>query len=199
VLWGAPATSAAVIPPSYQVDVSGNVRRRILGAEWRHTRLVTFLPDDLYAQIERSMPIACVDFVLVRASHATEEIGLILRESPFGRVWCHLGGRIQRGETIAQALRRHARDSLDVELDLPLDPQPVYVYQWFPPDIAPSDGAPHGNDPRKHAIGLSFVIEHDGAVRPRGEALDFAYFAQDDLPTPIWPGCERLIEHLYAA
>jgi len=162
---------------------------------------MTFLPDDLYAEIERSMPIACVDFVLVRPSRNGEherEVGLIRRESPLGDVWCHLGGRIQRGETIAQALRRHAGDTLGIELVLPLEPQPNDVYQWFPSEVAPTDGTPHGDDPRKHAVGLSFIVEHRGTPSPRAEALDVGFFPLDRLPAPLWPGCEVLLRRLFA-
>lgn len=142
------------------------------------------------------MPIACVDFVPVRDAPASgrREFGLILRDSPFGRVWCHLGGRIQRGETIAAAIRRHARESLDADVALPLNPQPDYVYEWFPPEIAPADGTAFGDDPRKHAIGLSFLVQLEGTALPRGEARDFAWFTE--LPVPLWPGCLTLFERL---
>ncbi|MGZ0711703.1 DUF4916 domain-containing protein (plasmid) [Coraliomargarita sp. W4R53] len=154
-----------------------------------------FLPADLYAQIESSMPIACVDFVPVRDCKA----GLILRHSPFGSVWCHLGGRIERGETIRDALRRHASDTLGVGLDLPLDPQPAYVYQWFPAAIRPNDGTVHGVDPRKHAIGLSFVVELEGEPAPQNEALDFEWFDRDALPEMMWPGSANLVRRLIVA
>ena len=113
-------------------------------------------------------------------------------------VWCHLGGRIYRGETVPGALRRHAADTLAVDLDLPQDPQPDYVYQWFPPSIAPSDGTVHGDDPRKHAIGLSFMVTTVGQPRPRGEALHFAYFSLHELPEKRWPGTDHLIATLLA-
>ncbi|GAB2707443.1 ADP-ribose pyrophosphatase YjhB (NUDIX family) [Microbacterium marinum] len=158
---------------------------------------MTFLPDDLYAQIEQSMPIACVDFVPVRMTpEGKTEVGLILRDSPFGEVWCHLGGRVNRGETIVQALRRHARDTLDVDLAIEPNAQPDYVYEWFPPDIAPTDGTTHGDDPRKHAIGLSYVVELTGTPAPRNEALDFAWFPIDRLAASMWPGSDQLIHLL---
>lgn len=156
---------------------------------------MSFLPEPFYAQIEQSMPIACVDFVSFQQS-AGFRVGLIKRESPFGVVWCHLGGRIRRGETVAQALRRHASETLGVDLALPADPQPDYVYQWFPPEIAPADGVDHGDDPRKHAIGLSFVVEMAGDPQPANEATDFAWHSVDSLPTDIWPGTKHLIRHL---
>ncbi|MEN2740524.1 DUF4916 domain-containing protein [Microbacterium sp. X-17] len=160
---------------------------------------MTFLPDELYAEIERSMPIACVDFVPIRQDDPSgATIGLILRDSPFGRVWCHLGGRILRGETLADALRRHADDTLGVELDLPLDPQPLLVYPWYPADVAPADGTPFGEDPRKHAIGLSFVVTMSGVPAPRNEAYEFRFFAPDALPEPMWPGSADLVARLLA-
>lgn len=157
---------------------------------------MSFLPADLYRRIEQSVPITCVDFVPMRGPATDREVGLILRESPFGRVWCHLGGRVLRGETIEGALRRHAHDTLQVELDLMPDPQPAYVYQWFPPEIAPHGPMAVGSDPRKHAIALSFATSFIGYPSPRNEALDFAYFPLGDLPEEIWPGGAYLIDRL---
>jgi ADP-ribose pyrophosphatase YjhB (NUDIX family) len=158
---------------------------------------MTYLPDELYARIERSMPIACVDFVpvLVR-SDGLRQVGLILRESPHGRVWCHLGGRVQFGETIRHAIGRHARETLQVEVLLEANPQPSYVYEWFPSDVAPTDGTVFGDDPRKHAIGLSFVVEVDSNPIAQNEALEFAYFSPGNLPALLWPGCEDLLRKL---
>lgn len=157
---------------------------------------MTFLPADTYRLIEESMPIACVDFVLVRERNGHRELGLILRDSPHGRVWCHLGGRIQRGETIAGAIRRHSRETIGIEPTLPLNPQPDYVYEWFPPDLTPTDGTVSGDDPRKHAIGLSFVIQMDHEGTPRAEALDHQFFLPWALPPRLWPGCEDLFARL---
>lgn len=157
-----------------------------------------FLPDELYAQVERSIPLICVDFVPVRQVEGRTEIGLILRESPFGQVWCHLGGRISRGETITDALQRHARDTLDTDLVLGADPQPSHVYQWFPPADTPesTQQLAHGVDPRKHSVGLSFTVELAGEPSPRNEALDFSWFGPAELPDPLWPGCQDLLYSL---
>ena len=160
-----------------------------------------FLPDDVYATIESSMPIVCVDFVLVRrcADGRVAELGLIERESPFGRVWCHLGGRVRRGETIVQAIRRHVEESLTgVRIDIGDDTQPQHVYQWFPDDLAPAPTFDFGRDSRKHAIGLSFALDviGDPEVVAGGEAISFAFTPPDALPRPLWPGCEALLGHL---
>lgn len=142
------------------------------------------------------MPIACVDFVPILASGSGCQVGLIERDSPFGRVWCHLGGRIRRGESVRSAILRHLHDTLAVGARLPEDPQPAVVFQWFPPQITPQDVPAHGQDPRKHAIGLSFLIEVDGTPKPRNEALSFAYVDPLQLPSPMWPGSATLIERL---
>lgn len=160
---------------------------------------MSYLPDDLYESMERSMPIACVDFVPTRTgADGTLQVGLILRESPFGEVWCHLGGRVRHGETIAQALQRHAVDTLRTGLQLPDDPQPTWVYQWFPPDIAPEASWPYGTDQRKHSIALSFTVALDGDPQPRNEAIDFVYYSIDGLPDLLWPGCGELLAKLTA-
>ena len=164
------------------------------GSTWSYGG-VSFLPAPFYEQIEQSIPIACVDFVSFREG-TDRRVGLIKRESPFGVVWCHLGGRILRGETVAQAQRRHAKDTLDVGLALPSDPQPDYVFQWFPPTIVPDDESIYGDDPRKHAIGLSFVVEMSGEPTPRNEAIDFAWHDVDALPATTWPGTEHLVGQL---
>ncbi len=157
---------------------------------------MTYLPDDVYALVEGSVPLLCVDFVPVRATQRGQEVGLILRDSPFGAVWCHLGGRVLRGETLVSALRRHASETLDVDINVEVNAQPGHVYEWFPTELAPGDGTEHGEDPRKHSVGLSYVVGLIGEPSPRNEATAFDYFPVADLPQPMWPGSEALLSHL---
>ena len=190
-----PATSIIRVRIRVDRSVVMNVReeRAAIGQNGR----VTYLPDDLYAQVEASVPIACVDFVPVReTAQGGREFGLIRRSSPYGEIWCHLGGRIRRGETIAAALQRHARETIGAALALPPDPQPVYTYQWFPAADAPTDGTPFGRDERKHSIGMAFLAELTGEPSPRNEALDFAWFRGSSIPEDIWPGCQHLFVKL---
>lgn len=165
---------------------------------------MSFLPKEQYALIEQTIPLVCVDFIPVEtqsdaAATRPTRLGLIRRESPFGRVWCHLGGRILRGESVRGALFRHARDTLGTSLDLPADPQPLDVFQWFPPNDTPTDVDAHGEDPRKHAVALSFLVRMTGDPRPRSEALEFQYFSPDGLPGELWPGTETLVGRLLVA
>lgn len=158
---------------------------------------IGYIPDDLYAQIERCIPIVCVDFVALRRGASGPQVGLIMRDSPFGRVWCQLGGRVHWGESIRDALRRHAYETLQVEVDPGPDPQPLLVYQWFPDKNAVPPGLIAGHDPRKHSVSLTYTIDLGAAkVRPQNEALAFEYFPIDKLPSPMWPGSEHVVNRL---
>lgn len=157
---------------------------------------MSFLPDEVYALIEESVPLLCVDFFPMRVdADGSASVGLILRDSPFGEVWCHLGGRVRRGESIRQALQRHALETVGTGIRIASD-QPDYVYQWFPPELAPLDGTVHGNDPRKHSVGLTFVTALESDPSPRNEAKDFRFFPVSGLPTPMWPGSADLLRRL---
>ena len=99
-------------------------------------------------------------------------------------MWCHLGGRVRRGETIRAALVRHLTSTLeDVQVDFPVDPQPARVVQYFPADVPVDAGLRHGVDPRQHAVALVFAVELSGhpAVVPGGEAMDFRWWTLDQV------------------
>ena len=134
-------------------------------------------PDDEWQRIQGLMPIACVDALAIRGEPAGDDlqVGLILRDTPDeGRRWCLIGGRILYGESIAQALTRHVKDSLGgaVRFETTSGDQPLYVAQYAP-DARPG----FARDVRRHAVGLTFAIALGGDVRPAGaEALDFGWF-----------------------
>lgn len=162
-----------------------------------------WLGDEMWTAVQRAVPIACVDVVAVRQDREGRRIGLIQRVTPFDDriLWCQIGGRIQLGETVRDAVLRHLHEALSgVTADLPADPQPSYVMQWFPAPL-PMDGVAHGLDPRRHAVALSFLVEVVGEPMPvpGGEAIAFAWLAphevrerQDD----VWPGTTSLLQSL---
>ncbi|MCH5645494.1 DUF4916 domain-containing protein [Gordonia sp. ABSL49_1] len=157
-----------------------------------------------------TLPIPCVDFVPVRRDScgAIAMVGIILRNSPFNDVpaWCHLGGRVLRGETIATSIRRHAYDAFgrDCPMAIPPAPRHATVFEWFPDYLAPtkdghSDTYVFGTDPRKHAISMGFIVEAEEglSVRPGGEALDFAWAEPSELDSyAMWPGSREFIYRL---
>ena len=133
--------------------------------------------------IQKSMPVVCVDFLPVQLSpapkHELQAVGLIYRETPRGRRWCLIGGRLLYGESLTKAIRRQASETLGrhVKVHIGPDQQPLYIAQY-----SPSGRAPFSLDPRQHAVGLTFAVEMEGRPTPRGEAIKFAWFGNARIP-----------------
>jgi hypothetical protein len=68
--------------------------------------------------------------------------------------WCQIGARIRRGETVRATLLRHfERARTGAGADLPDDPHPDDVTQWFPEEIPiERDGVGYGHNPRSQAL-----------------------------------------------
>jgi ADP-ribose pyrophosphatase YjhB (NUDIX family) len=170
-----------------------------------------WLTTDQWNVVKRSVPIATVEFVPIRrdTSGAIDRVGLIYRHSPFGGkdLWCQPGGRVQRGETLHDALNRHATSDLLGDIKFSSDARPLAAMEWFPPDLSPdaSTDRPtgrYGIDPRQHSVGFCFAVEPRGDLKPvvGGEALQFRWFEireLDELDT--WPGTRELVNRVIAA
>src|SRR3954454_11284193 len=103
----------------------------------------TWIHESLYSQIQLTIPIVCVD-LLPLCVH-TSRIGLILRDSPHqGPIWCLVGGRVQRGETLNFAVKRHLHETLGIDV-LFAEPEmgAALIVEYLPTAVHP---APH--DPR---------------------------------------------------
>ena len=152
---------------------------------------MSWLDQRAWDAVQASVPIVCVDLVLVRGG----SIGLIRRPMPPAdrQVWCLIGGRVAHGETLRQAMLRHLRETLSgVEVSLPADPQPDNVFQWFPSERG-DEGVAYGLDPRRHSVGLCFVLPAAGepVVVEGGEGTEFTWWPVADLEllrAEAWPG-----------
>jgi ADP-ribose pyrophosphatase YjhB (NUDIX family) len=163
---------------------------------------VVWLPDETWDAIQASVPIVCVDLLPVRldGDGAVSALGLIRRRMPGTDdiVWCVLGGRIDHGETLRDAVLRHVATTLSgTDVDLPADPQPSYVFQWFP-SPRDDDGVAYGIDPRRHSVGLCFVlpVTADPEVVEGSEALNFKWFGVSEIEAVAnqsWPGTVDVI------
>lgn len=159
------------------------------------------LPPELWDRISTAVPIACVDILPVRrsADGSLSHIGLILRESPWGEVWCHLGGRVFHGETLAEAARRHLETTLTNIDRAQMATRPFFVNQYF---VEARPGAGYGWDPRKHAVATCYVADVPDGVTcsAMGEGLDFAWYELDRLPPSarMWPGADVMLRELLA-
>lgn len=143
-----------------------------------------------------SVPIVCVDLVPVRnGASGNAEVGLVLRQMP-GRhepVWCHLGGRVRRGETLRAALLRHLGETLNgAGVELPPDPQPACVVQYFPTTEPVEPGLDAGYDPRQHSIALVYRVSLIGepTAVAGGEGIEFRWWDVRDVGSvaTVWPG-----------
>lgn len=172
------------------------------------------LSDKEWESMQRVIPIACVDFVPMRRDPGgCVEIGLIQRAAPFPdtpEVWCHLGGRVRRDETVAEAMSRHAQTLIGGYLNLAGCRRPHALMEFFPTPRATGtsvelDGRTvevNGVDPRKHAISVCYLVEAQGDFKAveGGEAHDFAWYRITDLADlETWPGTTTMVEKALAA
>ena len=135
-----------------------------------------WIPKAEYDLIQARVPILCVDLLPVNA--ARDAIGLIRRETPDdGEGWCLIGGAVVRNEPLLDAIARHVRSTLGDRFDFRLvSQQPLTIIEYF---AEPSRGEFH--DPRKHAVALSYVAICQGEPSPAGEALEFRWFAREEI------------------
>lgn len=136
-----------------------------------------------WLRAQKTMPIACVDVLAMEVRDgALERVGLIRRFTPHqGERWCLIGGRLGRNESFREAIVRQVHDALGgaIRYELPNDPQPTFVAQYF---TQSQPGTLF--DPRQHAIGMVFGVPIEGDVCAQGEALSFRWFEPSSLPPP---------------
>lgn len=135
------------------------------------------IPKQLFELIQRSIPIACVDLIVLRKKKKSGlEVLLAKRKIPpeIGK-WILIGGRVMIGETLKRAIQRQARRELSVAVHI-LSPwnynNPIRIFD--DPKF----------DPQKHAIALAYpVILKEGAVRMSGpEFNEMRWFDTKKLP-----------------
>ncbi len=145
---------------------------------------MTWLEDDEWERIQTLIPIAVVDIVLL-SMDSPPRVGLIERETPHqGKRWNLIGGRIRYGEPLEAAVRREISDALgsNVNVRVPDVSKPHYVAQY-----APLKQSGFLEDPRKHAVGLTYAVRASGIPAARREALAFAWFPITSLPARgVW-------------
>jgi ADP-ribose pyrophosphatase YjhB (NUDIX family) len=153
--------------------------------------------------IQSSIPVTCVDVLPVRFSSGSRrvlrEVGLILRETPYGRKWCLIGGRLMHREPLCAAVRRQMTEALgrQIRLHIMPDQQPLYVAQY-----SAGGKNPFALDPRQHSVSLTYAVELEGVPIPGGEAIQFEWFEIENLPparqigfrqTTVVKACLRLL------
>jgi ADP-ribose pyrophosphatase YjhB (NUDIX family) len=145
-----------------------------------------FLTEAELTEAQRLVPIFCVDVLLCRRRGGSPAFGLIERLDGYGNPsWNLIGGRVRRDEPIAAAIRRHIEDSVVLSgYELP-DVRRPDVLTEYPHGDAPAKSAGEVPfDPRQHAVSVGYLVEVSGNAKlsPGGEARDFRWFSEADLP-----------------
>ena len=133
---------------------------------------IEWIPDDVWEDIVEHMPIPSVDLLVV-----TDE-GILLakrQNEPAKGEWFVPGGRIQKGESLHEAVHRVAEEELDIDVVIQNE-LGTYDHFYETADTANAGG--------KHYVAHGFV------VRPKSDTLcldeqhsDAKYFEFDALPS----------------
>ena len=75
------------------------------------------IPQELYNEIIRNVPIACVDVVII---HSTEALLVKRKDPPANGKWWVPGGRVFKGELMSEAAKRKCSE--EVGLDCRIGP-----------------------------------------------------------------------------
>jgi len=105
------------------------------------------LPEDVYKEIVRHTPVACVDIVIV---HEGKVLLLLRKNEPFKDVWWFPGGRLQKNEYLSHCALRKVKDEtgLDVEIVKKLNVYESMDTKSFYPDISTA-----------HTINTVFIVK----------------------------------------
>ena len=127
------------------------------------------IPEDLYLQITKSIPILCVDLVF-RRGHET----LLIERSipPCKGMWCLIGGRVLYGEQVLEAVKRQALQEAGLEIKVE-----SYIGFYDRPD----------RDSAKHSISLTFLVtpKEGGELSSGPEADDIRWFDAETCPAEL--------------
>lgn len=129
------------------------------------------VPDDVWATVVSNVPIPSVD-LLVR----TDDGVLLARRQnePAKGEWFVPGGRVQKGETLHEAVQRVAREELGVNVVVEQEIG-AYDHLYAESDVPDSGG--------KHYVAHGYVVTPESEVFELDAQHDRArVFAEDDLP-----------------
>lgn len=145
----------------------------------------SWLSEQEIDEVRGRVPIVYVEAVPVRIDHLSQvhRVGLLLRTRPDGTVSrAVVSGRVLWGETVREALWRNLNKDLgpDAEPQLPTEPAPFTVAEYFPDDRRGTGFS----DPRQHAVALAYVVPVDGDCAPPQDALDLAWLTPREAVSP---------------
>ena len=140
------------------------------------------IPRELYGQIVQNMPIPCIDFVLVKDG----KILLVYRkEEPAKGQWWIPGGRVFKGEKLAETVKRKARDEIGVEVEIV---KALGSYEYFS-EKAVFDEVTTGT----HAIVSCFLVKPIGGTEIRLDETSSEFRWIDHLEEGLDPYVKKVV------
>lgn len=135
-----------------------------------------WIPDELFQTIQKSVPIACVDLLLLRTKAGGIETLLIKRRIyPEEGKWCLIGGRILKDEHTKDTIKRQAKTELGVSVSIIPPWSEIMPFAVFNDPVS---------DKQKHFVVLVYpVIVTKGILKASGpEFSEARWFPLDKLP-----------------
>lgn len=139
-----------------------------------------WIPDKLFQIIQRSIPIACVDLIIIRKNNNDIIETLLIKRKIYPEIgkWCLIGGRIIKGERVSDTIRRQAKIELGVSVDI------VSPWNETTPIISLSDPL---SDTQKHFVVLVYPVTiSEGQIRESGpEFSEAKWFTLEKTPNVL--------------
>ena len=132
----------------------------------------------LFGKMQASLPISCIDLVILRDSGNTPEVLLIRRRiKPEKGKWCLIGGRVLKDERLREAIDRQAKHELGVQVKILEGFDETRPFVFDAPDA----------DPQKHSITHVYPVEIvKGELVSKGpESDETRWFPINKLPTKM--------------
>ncbi|NLV12639.1 NUDIX domain-containing protein [Haloarcula argentinensis] len=136
------------------------------------TEPVTWIPDNVWADIVAHAPVASVDLVV----DCADGVMLARRQNePAKGEWFVPGGRVQKGEPIRETVYRVAREELGIDVTIETE-LGAYDHFYESADVADAGGkhyVAHGYHVTPDSEAVELDDQHDeSAVFPVGELPD---------------------------
>ena len=139
-----------------------------------------WIPDKLFQTIQESMPIACVDLIILRKNKENMVETLLIKRSIYPEIgkWCLIGGRIIKGERISDTINRQAERELGISVNI------ITPWNETTPIMSLSDPL---SDIQKHFVVLVYpVIIYTGQIKESGpEFSETRWFPLDKMPKSL--------------
>lgn len=136
-----------------------------------------WLPNNLFQSIQQSMPVACVDLIILRSNNENILETLLIKRKIYPEIgmWCLIGGRIIKGERINDTIQRQAKRELGISVNI------LFPWNETTPIMGLSDPI---TDIQKHSVVLVYPVTiSNGQIKKSGpEFSEAKWFPLDKIP-----------------